>query len=99
MAANYRQKRADAAPTRFQQRVLTECGHHIGKDVLDLVPHGQKNHDDDDRNENQDQGILDHSLAALANGTPTIHDLQPPFSLPRERFETVTCLTLEFSFH
>ena len=42
-------------------------GDYVGEDVLDLVPHGQKNHDDDDRNKNQDQRVLHHSLAALTN--------------------------------
>ena len=86
-------------PGPLQERVLAESGHHVGKDVGDLVPHGQKNHDDDDRNENQDQGILDHSLAALTNGTPTFHFCSPPFSLGASVFETVTCLTHDFSIH
>src|SRR6266850_6765550 len=53
--------------------VLAERRDDVREHVRDLVPHGQKNHDNDDRNENQDQGILDHSLAALAAIKPAIH--------------------------
>jgi hypothetical protein len=44
---------------------LTQGGHDVGKDVLDLVSHGKENDDDYDRNQNQDEGVLNHSLAAL----------------------------------
>ena len=47
-------------------RSCAEGGDDVREHVGDLVAHGQKNHDDDDRNEHQDQGVLDHSLAALA---------------------------------
>jgi hypothetical protein len=44
---------------------LAKCGDHIGKDVLNLVSHGQQNHYDHDRNEDQNQRVLNHSLAML----------------------------------
>lgn len=55
---------------------------HVGKDVVDLVPHGQKNHYDDDRNKNQDQRVLDHSLTSLssAGATGGSHQQRPPFA-------------------
>src|SRR2546428_597498 len=46
---------------------LAEGGHDVREHVGDLVSHGQKNHDHHDRNQNQDQGVLDHSLAALTS--------------------------------
>jgi len=50
------------------QLASAKSGDYVREDVLDLVPHSQKNHDDDNRYEDQDQCILDHSLAALAAG-------------------------------
>src|SRR3981081_1851416 len=56
-----------AVPARFACGLGLESGDYVGEDVLDLCPHGQENHDDDDRNKNQDQRVLHHSLAALTN--------------------------------
>lgn len=39
----------------------------VGEDVLDLVTHRKKDDDDHDRNEDQDQGVLDHTLAFLTD--------------------------------
>jgi hypothetical protein len=50
----------------FDLRV--QRGHNVRKDVEDLIPHGKKDDDDDDRNEDKDQGILDHPLATLVDG-------------------------------
>src|SRR5437763_15647500 len=44
-------------------------GDHVGKDVADLVAHRQKNHDDDDRDQDENQGVLDHPLAGLTSGS------------------------------
>jgi hypothetical protein len=66
---------------------LTEGGYDVRKDVCDLVTHGQKNHNDDDRNENQDQRVLDHSLAALAHGMTATHWRLPSFLAHGERLK------------
>ena len=44
---------------------LTKGRHDVGKDVLDLITHGQKDDYNYDRNQNQDEGVLHHSLTAL----------------------------------
>src|SRR5205823_9306488 len=61
------------APPRSGEFSGSESGDDVGEDVLDLIAHGQKNHDDYDRNQDQDQGVLDHALAALA-AEPTSHN-------------------------
>src|SRR5207245_4344959 len=43
----------------------SEGCYDVREHVLDLVAHRKKDHDDDDRNEDEDQGVLNHSLAFL----------------------------------
>src|SRR5207302_3049632 len=45
--------------------VLAECGYDVREHVLDLVAHRKKDHDDHDRNEDEDQSVLNHALAFL----------------------------------
>src|SRR6266487_3887063 len=48
----------------------SESRHHVRKDVRDLVAHGQKNDDDHNRDQNEDEGILNHALALLKVAQP-----------------------------
>src|SRR2546423_8268838 len=67
------------APSAAEMCLGAQSGDDVRENVVDLVAHGQKDHDDDDRNEDQYQGIFDHALAALsAAGTPP-HRYFPPF--------------------
>src|SRR5438445_4964067 len=43
----------------------SEGCYDVREHVLDLVAHRKKDHDDDDRNEDEDQGVLNHALAFL----------------------------------
>jgi hypothetical protein len=60
---------------------LAERGYDVREDVGDLVPHGYENHDHDDRDKNQDQGVLDHPLASLAVVDSEFHLLSWPPSM------------------
>src|SRR5258708_24772904 len=46
-------------------RLGAESGDDVGEDVPDLVAHRKKDDDDHDRDENQDQGVFDHTLTFL----------------------------------
>jgi hypothetical protein len=44
---------------------LAESSDHVGENVLNLVSQRQQDHNDDDGDEHQDEGVLNHSLTAL----------------------------------
>src|SRR5438105_9775784 len=48
-----------------------QCDDDVREDVLDLLAHRKKDDDDHDRNEYQDQGVLNHTLAFLAGRQTT----------------------------
>src|SRR5439155_4748878 len=55
----------------------------VREDVCDLITHGQKNHDDDDRHEDQDQRVFDHSLAVLFHARSRIRQVNSITSFSR----------------
>ncbi len=66
-------------PLRVAEYLGAQSGDDVREDVLDLVAHSQKDHDDDDRNQDKNQGIFDHALAALSAAQPATQFLLPSF--------------------
>ena len=61
--------------------LVAQGGYDVGEDVRDLLAHRKKNHDDDDRHQDQDERVLDHALAALAGACVSAHVLLVTSSL------------------
>src|SRR2546423_15589199 len=64
----YGTKKRGSGGTLFEQHrpLLAETARDVAEDVLDLVAHGNEDKDDDDGDQYEDEGILDHALPFLA---------------------------------
>src|ERR1700693_1029001 len=57
--------RGSLLKVRLRWFSLAESDYDVREHVLDLVAHRKKDHDDHDRNEDEDQSVLNHALAFL----------------------------------
>ena len=51
---------------RCLRSAAAQSDNDVREDVVDLLAHRKKDNDDDDRDQYQDQRVLDHTLTALA---------------------------------
>jgi hypothetical protein len=68
-----RRGRRQAASLKPQFRLGPEASRNVAEDVLDLVAKKNEDYDDHDRDQDQNEGVLNHALTFLV--LVTVHKL------------------------
>src|SRR5207237_10428804 len=80
-------------PFAFGSRVLlAQTARDVAEHVLDLVAKNNQNYDDHDRDQDEDKGVLDHTLPFLTVeqcAQTQVEAVQHGFHLPSERLRPV----------